>query len=163
MVEEDSTDTPPLFGPVYVDEVVVAPGLEAGIESRVVAVAGRLEHAVEVTRVLRKRICRRQVGTAAEPGVHQIAGRSGDLEIADIQVHRGNHRASGMNHQAEAGHREGQRLGTRAGPDPLPKLRVQLPLDARAIHARLLEGRPLGQDAADPTAATRAFPPVFAK
>ena len=62
VVEEDTPDAAPLVVPVRVDEVVIAPGLEAWVEGRVVAVADRLERPVEVHGVVGEGIGRREVG-----------------------------------------------------------------------------------------------------
>ena len=64
VVEEHAADAAGLVA-VREEEVLVAPGLEARMERRVVTVASLAVDAVEVTSVLFEEIVRRQVGAAA--------------------------------------------------------------------------------------------------
>ena len=72
MIEEDPADPPTLVAPVGVHEIVVAPGLEAGIERGVVPVAQRLERTVKVPRVVGEGI----VGVRSVPPPNQASSVS---------------------------------------------------------------------------------------
>src|ERR687898_2681808 len=114
MVEEDAADPPTFFIPVRVHEVMVAPHFEARIEIGVVALAYRFQDAVKVDSIIRERICRCEIGSAAEPGIHPLAALIGDLEVPDIEVDSGNHGAAWVRNDAHPGDEESQRLHSRA-------------------------------------------------
>ena len=164
VVEEDSADTPPLLAPVDVDEIVIAPRLEAGMEGRVVPVGDGLERAVEVDRILRVGIGRREVGPATEPRVGDAAVGVSDLEEPHVEMHGGDLRIARMGHDAHPGHEEARALPT-AGPRPQPlrHLPRQLSLHRRPVHAALLERDTLREHARYAPAATWALPHVLSE
>ena len=95
VIEEHPTDTAALVTPVGVDEIVVAPGLEARIERPDGAGSRRAcRHAVEVPGVVRVRIGGREVRAPAEPFVQRTALGVGDLEVAHVEMHGRDHRAA---------------------------------------------------------------------
>jgi hypothetical protein len=69
VIEEYPTDPTPLLRPVTIHEIMIAPGLETGIEVALVAVTFGLEGPVKMGGVLRERICRREVGPPSEPRI----------------------------------------------------------------------------------------------
>ena len=103
VVEEDAAGAARLVA-MRQEEVAVAPGLERGIVTRVVPVAGGLERGVEVGRVLRRLRRfgphRRQVAAAAEPAF-------GGDQHPRVEMRRRHARAAHMRDQADA-----------AGPEP---------------------------------------------
>src|SRR4051812_36503425 len=162
MIEEYSSHTSSLVVPVGIHEVVIAPDLEPGIKRGLMPIAGGPERTVEVDRVLRVGICRGQVGAAAEPCIDLLSARSRDLEVPHVEVHRGDHGASGVQHQADSGGKEaGLTLSGPVRSDPPCELGRQRSLHRGAVDPCLLECRTLREHAAHPTAATRPIPPVF--
>jgi hypothetical protein len=93
VVEEDAAD-PARLAAVRDVEVRVAPGLERRVETSPVRRARVAERAVEVHRVVLVQVRRREVPAAAEPPREhgrRAAVRervAGDLEVADVHVHR---------------------------------------------------------------------------
>src|SRR4051794_39112059 len=152
MIKEYSSHAASLIAPVGIHEVVIAPNLEPGIERGVMPIAGGPERAVEVDSVIWIRIRRRQIGAAAEPGIDLLSGRSPDLEVPHVQVHRRNHRAPGMQHQADpAGKKAGLTLPGPVRSNPTGEFQRQRPLHGGAVDPCLFECRSIRQHPTHPT------------
>src|SRR5829696_3307194 len=84
VVEEDPADAPPLLPPVRIHEVVIAPGLEPGVEVPLVALTRRLESAMKVTCVVWEWIGRSEIGAPSKPCIDRFAGGTRYLEVTDV-------------------------------------------------------------------------------
>ena len=133
------------FTAVLQEEVFIAPGLEHCVVSRIHAVAGALEGAVEMLRVLQEGVVRGEVGAAAEP-----PHRPG-FEVAVVEVHRGDIGIAGVQHHRGAGGEPA--LALRLGPLAEDRRRQTVPLHLGEVHAALLED-PAGLHHPRATAAT---------
>ncbi len=145
-----------------VDEVMVAPGLEPRIKSRVVRGAECVQDAVKVPGVLGVRIGGREVGAPAEPLVQGPPFRVGDLEVSHVEMHRRDHRAARVDDHAHASHVEPCfRCAPDTGAESLSRRPRQRSLHHRSVYAGLFERRALGQDPGDATTAPLAIPAIL--
>src|SRR5262249_52980710 len=78
-------------------EVLVAPFLEPRIERRIMAITSSLKRSMEMNGVVAVWIVWRQIRSAAEPRGVTL------LEIPEVGMNRGDHRALRMQHQRNAG------------------------------------------------------------
>ena len=99
VVKEHPADTSHLAS-VFEHEIFIAPLLEPRVEARVVAIAGLLDRAVEVDRILGKWVAGCQVRAAAKP--RGIAF----FEIPKIRMDSGNHWTARMKDERNTGRKK---------------------------------------------------------
>src|SRR6185437_10578475 len=129
IVEENSAHAARLVA-VLQKEIFVAPGFEARVIGGIVLVACGFERRMELLRIRRDRIDRRQVGAAAEPGFRRD-------EMPRVHVHRRHQRRARMNDERDAA-RPKARIAFGAG-NLAAKFGTELAPDGRDIDAGLLE------------------------
>lgn len=164
VVKEDAADATRLLAVLDV-EVVVAPLFEAGVVVGVVAVAGVLEHLVEVDCVLVKEVAGGKIGAAAEPPRVGRAVLVHGLKVAVVEVHSGGHGVLWMQHQAQPRGKELdrvkgrlQRLVVRA--HGLDSTWRELSIDDRDVDASLLKDVSVLKDTGGTSASALALPDV---
>jgi hypothetical protein len=160
IVEEDAAD-PARLAAMGDVEVGVAPGFERRVETSPVRGARVAEHAVEVYRFVLVQVRRREVAAAAEPprehGRRAAVLRrvAGDLEVADVHVHRRRVRVARVDDEREPRGVEREAHGARGVDWDARVVLAHLAgcrgreraVHDRDVHARLLEhkrGRVLG-------------------
>src|SRR5919112_4285516 len=98
-----------------------------------VALAYRLQRAVEVDGIFGERVRGCQIGSAAEPGIHPLAALVRDLEVAHVEMDGRDHGAARVRNDAHAGDEESLCLDPRSlGTDALGESRLQHTLNGRS-------------------------------
>mmetsp|Transcript_4238 Transcript_4238/g.6414 ORF Transcript_4238/g.6414 Transcript_4238/m.6414 type:complete len:403 (+) Transcript_4238:411-1619(+) len=165
VIEEDATQATPL-ATVLDEEVIVGPGLEAGVVAWVVLVADVLVGAVEVLHVLLKEVGRSDVRSTAEPPGALIR-----LEVAVVEVHGGGHGIAGVHDGGETDGEEGHALtrlqvldahGATLG-SSTDGIRREVSIDDGETAACLLEHCAVLKNARVAAATVRAFPDILSE